>query len=192
MAEALFSTALIENLKVLFVGLLIYVIVFALLKKIQVLGDDDKINSLIALLSALIVSFTGVLTFTISYALNWFILIFIGIFFFITLLLFLGITFDGIASQMKNVGIMWGLVSLFALLFLGVLLQGFSSLNTLDDQQDFQQQGEFEDVNNQQISFSPNDGDGTVFGIDQEIFSAALFLAFIGIFVILIGQPPKN
>ena len=70
MVEGPFAAGLFEHLKIFFVAVLIYVIIYATLKKIQVLGSDDKVNALIALFSAIIVSFSGVVTYAVSHAIN--------------------------------------------------------------------------------------------------------------------------
>lgn len=193
MAEEIFAIGFLENLKVLFVAVLIYALVFALLKKVKLFEGSDKINSLIALLSAIIVSFTGVVTYSISYAINWFIIIFFIVFLGMLLLLFLGVSFDDIASASK--GKAKFILIAFGVLFLIIFLKSFFALNNTFDTSDPMNDSYAVDPS---FNTGVNDITGvelqdgwyyTPFGyIDKDLVSAVLFLLVIGAFVFLIGR----
>ncbi len=192
MAETIFAIGFLENLKVLFVGILIYAIIFAMLKNINIFGDDNKINSLIALLAAVIVSFSGVVTYAVSYAINWFVIIFFILFLLIVILLFLGVKMSDITDQATKNG--KTIVIVFGVLFFIILIKGFFALNnTFDlneppvDQYDVDASFNtgVDDITNTEIN---NDGFwDRFFNVDSDLVAAVLFLIVIGLVVMFIS-----
>lgn len=190
MAE-IFAIGFLENMKVFFVAILMYVLIFALLKTVKPLGDDPKINSLIALLAAIIVSFSGVVTYAVAYAVNWFFIIFFVIFLFLMIIMFLGVKPDQIASgASKNAKIILGI---FVVLFLVIIMKSFFALNnTFDNNEpindsyaiDTSYNTGVDDITNKEIDSSFWDR----FNVDPDLLSAALFLMAMGIFVFIIGR----
>lgn len=194
MAESVFALGFIEQIKVLFAGILIYVIIFALLKKVNPFGEKGSgINSLIALITAIIVSFSGIVTYAISYALTWFMIIFFIVFLFILLLLFLGVKFDDVTKVATQKPVMRGIAIAFALLFVVILVKSFFGVNNAFD------------VNNPpedpyEVNTSVNFGVDDVvdedpsylaylfYSLDSELLSAVLFLLVIGVFIIFMGR----
>ncbi len=191
MAEV-FAIGFIENLKVLFVGILIYAIIFAMLKQIKILGEDPKVNSLVALIAAIIVSFSGVVTYAVSYAINWFIIILFLVFLLMVLLLFLGVDMKAITGQVtkNSKPILIAFVILFSIIFFKSFFAVNNSFDLNDPQNDsYDVDASFntgvDDITNKEI----NEGffDKLFSIIDKELFSAVLFLVAIGIFIIIIG-----
>lgn len=180
-----FTAGFVENLKILFVGLIIYAIIFAMLKKIDILGSE-KVNNLIALLTAIIVSFTGIVTYMVSYAINWFVIIFFIIFLLIVILLFLGVNMGDITAQAKNNGKL--IVIIFFLLFSIVLVKGFFGVNNQFDQE--------KNLEDYEVDTSPNVGFEVEEGflerfnisVSDETLQVAIFLIIIGLFVAYMGK----
>lgn len=190
MANEIFSAGFLDHFKILIVGILIYALIYAMLKKIDLFGNNKAIDSLIALLAAVIVSFTGVMSYVVSYAINWFIMIIFILFLMIVTLMFLGIKFTDISTAASKNGKLIFIV--FMVLFSIILLKGFFAINNSFD------------INNPQndpyeVNTEYNTGMDDIVGennsffsdlfswIDKDILAAVLFLAAIGIFVILIG-----
>lgn len=193
MAESVIAVRFLENIKVLFVGVLIYAIIYALLKKIEFFGDSNGINATIALLAAIIVSFTGAVTYAVSYAINWFIVIFFIVFLLMVLLLFLGVKFSdisGFVSTGKNVKV---IVIAFGILFAIVLLKSFFAVNNAYDVNNPQDSPYdvdtsfntgVDDITNLEV-----EGNANFFnGLDSDLVSSVLFLLVIGVFVIFLGR----
>lgn len=177
MASAeIFGSGIFEGAKVLLVALLMYVIIFAILEKIQVLGTDKKINSLVALLSAIIVSFSGLVTYAITYAINWFVIVLFVIFLMMFLMMFLGVNSSNIAEQASKKPVIIGIGVVFFLLLLFVFAQGY-----LSSQADSSESEETNIIDSIIDFFS-------FASIDNDLFAAFLFLLVIGIVVIFIGR----
>ncbi|MDA3856485.1 MAG: hypothetical protein PF569_09595 [Candidatus Woesearchaeota archaeon] len=191
MAE-IFAIGFLENLKVLFVGILMYVIIYALLTKLEVLGEKkETINALVALLAAIIVSFSGVVTYAISYAINWFVIIFFIVFLLMIIFMFLGVDAGKITAQVikkENAKI---ILIAFALLFLVIVVKSFFALNNSFDINNPQNDSYIidtsyntgvDDITNTEIDT------GVFSNIDSDVVSAVMFLLVIGVFVILMGR----
>lgn len=193
MATEIFNIAFIEYVKIFVTAILIYAIIFALLRKLSVLGEDAKIDSLIALLTAVIVSFSGVATYAISYAINWFVIVFFIAFLIIVLLLFLGVKMGDVTKTItKN---MKPILIAFGILFGIVLIKSFFALNNTFDTNEptidpYEIDASFntgvDDITNKEI----DDGWFSSFwnSIDSELLGAVLFLIALGIFVIILGK----
>ena len=193
MVEQIFALGFLENIKVLFVGILVWALIFAVLKKIDIFGGNDKVNSLLALLSAIIVSFSGVVTYAISYAINWFFIILFIVFLIMVFLMFLGVSGGEIAGLAKDN--IKPLMVAMVLVFLVILTKGFFAVNNAHDLNDpIEDQYEIDasfntgidDITNQEIdggSFFDSVG-----GIDSDLLSASLFLLVIGVFVMFVGK----
>lgn len=188
MVETVFSMSFYEYAKILLVALLLYAIIFAMLKKIAFF-DDQKVNALVSILSVLLVSFSGIVTYIVTYAINWFAIIFFIAFVVILLLLFLGMSYDDITS-MINPKIVGGIIGV---LFLIIIFKGFFGVNNTFDISDPQE-------NPYEVNTSFNTGTNDVTkvdvdsttnfldSLDSELVSVVFFLLIIGIFVILIGK----
>ncbi len=190
MSEVL-AIGFLENIKVLFVGILIYALIFALLKKVGVF-EDAKINSVIALIAAIIVSFSGVVTYAVSYAINWFVIILFVVFLIMVLMMFFGISAKDITGGVTKFSKPIFFILIF--LFLIVFVKSFFALNNAYDINDPQNNSYAVDTSYNtgvdDITNSEIDGDGffSSLHISNEILSAALFLLVLGAFVFLLGR----
>lgn len=118
-----------EPFKIILVAILIYVIIFMLLKKTNILGSNSKANSLVALISAILVAFSGAITYALSYMLSWFIIILIFLFCIFLLFLFIGGKSDVFVKSLSNPKNAKIILILFAILFLGIFFKSFFALN---------------------------------------------------------------
>jgi len=183
-----YNIGYLSNFKIFIVAILMYVIIYALLKKVKIFGDDDKISSLIALISVIIVSFSGVLTYTVIYAINWFTIIMFILFLVFILMSFVGIKIDTIGSIFsKNTKT---LLIVFILVFSIILIKGFFAMNNTFDTSN-------PTNDSYKINTSYNTGVNDIVGennfferlnIDPDILASVLFLFVIGVFVIFIGK----
>lgn len=82
---------LIQHFQVIFPVLLIFVLVFVLLGKSQMFGDNKGMHSLIALCLAIMMLFVPGVIQVFSIMAPWFVIIIVGIFFFMLILLFVGV-----------------------------------------------------------------------------------------------------
>lgn len=184
-----FTLSAFENFKILFVAILMYVLIYALLKHIQIFGDDKKISSLIALISAIIVSFTGILTYIVSYAINLFAIIMFITFLIILLLRFVGVKFDDIAKQAsdnKKV-ILIVLLVIFSIIF----FKGFFGINNAFDisnpQNDTYNINTQANIGYNDVVPEENQYFWEDWKFDDDLVSAAIFLSIIGILVMFVG-----
>lgn len=191
--ENFFDLSFLNNIKILIVAILIYLIIFGLLKKIQFFSDDLKVNSLIAFLSAIIVSFSGVVTYAISYAINLFVIIFFIVFLIILFLLFFGVNMDEISKIFtNNIKIISIILGIF---FIIILFKSFFALNNTydlnsnqNDSYNIDSSANFgvDDMTNKELE---KDSIFDFFnGINKEYLSVGLFFLILGIFVFFIGK----
>lgn len=191
MAEV-FNVAFLEYIKVLIVAILIYAIIYALLRKLEIFGEKKEVSAVIALASAIIVSFSGVVTYTVSYAINWFVIILFIVFLLLMLLMFLGVSQGDIASKVKDNA--KPILIAFGILFLVIFLKSFFALNNTFDTSDPQEDSYEVDTryNTGVDDMATNDTDSflvSVFNsVDRDIWASVLFLFVLGIFVFFIGR----
>ena len=183
--ETAFTGGFFEYAQILIVALFLYVLIFAMLKKVAVF-DDVKVNSFIALLAAIIVSFSGVVTYVVSYAVHWFAILFIVIFMVILLMLFLGIKFEDITSLVSPKVA----AGVFVGLFLIVLVPGFFAVTNLFDTSS--PQDDPYEVNTSS-GFSGTvvereEDESLLDSISSELLGVAFFLLILGVMVILLGR----
>ena len=192
MVETIFVEGFFDYLKIFFVAILIYAIVFAMLKSIKIFGEGSKIDSLVALIAAIIVSFSGAVTYAVSYAINWFVILLFIIFLLLVILLFLGVKPDQIASAATNNGKI--IVGVFILLFLIILLKGFFAVNNAYDinnpQNDPYKIDPSFNTGADDIILEEDEEFNTNFNINynNEMMGVAGFLLIIGIFIFMIGR----
>ena len=186
-----YDLSYLMNFKIFLVAILLYVIIYTLLKKMEIFGDDKNVTALISFISVIIVSLTGVLTYAVAYALNLFILIIFILFLIFLLANFTGVKLSDIYSISKSNS--KAILIAFLVIFSIIFLKSFFAVNNTYD------------ISNPQndsyaINTSLNTGvDDMVdtkkvesfFGrlnIDSDILSSVLFLITIGVFVIIIGK----
>lgn len=182
-----FSLGFFEQIKVLLVALLMWAIIFALLKTKSPF-EDDKINATIAFLSAIIVSLSGVVGYVVSYSSSIFGIVLFISFLIIIMMSFLGVKLDELKINPKIIGGVIGAI------FLVVLINAFFAVNNEFTVENYNNP----EFDNSQINTNPNVGFGEIdtssgFGIidkiksmDSDLISAILFLLIIGVFVMLL------
>jgi hypothetical protein len=90
---------LVQHFSVIFPVLLVFVIVFALLQKSKLIGDNKGLHSLAALCIAVMMLFAPGVVQVINVMAPWFVLIFLLIIFFMMLLLSLGTSWESITAR---------------------------------------------------------------------------------------------
>ena len=115
---------LAQHFSIIFTVLLVFVIIFALLEKSKILGENKGLHSLIALCIAIMMLFVPGVTAVIAIMAPWFVIVFLLIFFFFLLLLALGTKWEsivGVASSWQTPH--WFLLIIGLMIFVGALSQ---------------------------------------------------------------------
>ena len=191
MAE-IFNVTFLNYIEVLIVAILIYAIIYSLLRKLEIFGEKKEVSAVIALAAAVIVSFSGVVTYTISYAINWFVIIFFIVFLLMVLLMFLGVSQGDITSKVKDNAKI--ILVVFGILFLVIFLKSFFALNnTFDTSNPPDDKYEINTSYNTGVDDMTGKVDNnfltSIFNsVDRDIWASVLFLLVLGIFVFFIGR----
>ncbi|MFW5705098.1 MAG: hypothetical protein ACOCXG_04630 [Nanoarchaeota archaeon] len=172
------------SVKVIFVALLMYVIIYAILTKFKFFGDDSPgVNTLVALLTAVIVSFSGVVTYAVTYATNWFLIIFFIVFLMLLVMLFMGVKLDDVAKFATDKKVM--IMVVFLVLFAVIIIKSFFAVNNAFDLSDppnssYEVDASFNTGTDDVIDEETQKGILALFNIDSDLFAAFLFLLVIG------------
>ena len=118
-----------DFLKFVLSGLLIFFLLYSLLKKFSILGESDIVNTSVAVLATLLLSFSGIMSFVIASSLNIFFLLFFVFFLIMVLLLFLGFKFEDITSIFKGKISKNILIGILILFFLVIIAGSFFNIN---------------------------------------------------------------
>lgn len=185
--EINFSLGFFENIKILLVAILMWAIIFALLKTKSPF-DDDKVNATIAFISAIIVSLSGVVTYVITYSASIFGIVLFVSFLVIILMSFLGVKLDDLKINPKIIG------GIIGLIFLIVLINGFFGVNNEFNPQSYNQN---QQNVTQEVNTNPNIGFGEmetndkpsiierIKNLNSELTSAIIFLLLIGVVILI-------
>jgi hypothetical protein len=109
---------LIQHFSVIFPLLLVFVIIFALLERSKIFGENKGLHSLIALCVAIMMLFTPGVVDVVSTMAPWFVLMLLAIIFFLVILLALGTKLESIIDYASED---WGVVHWF-LLVIGLIV----------------------------------------------------------------------
>ncbi len=113
---------LAQHFNVIFPVLLVFVIIFALLEKSKIFGDNKGLHSLIALCIAMMMLFVPGVIQVIGIMAPWFVLIFLLVIFFFLLLLAFGTKMDAITKVASSWGTPhWFLLVIGLVIFIGAL-----------------------------------------------------------------------
>lgn len=175
---------LAQHFSVIFPVLLVFVIVFALLEKSKIFGENKGLHSLIALCVALMMLFSPGVVQVISVMAPWFVLMVLLIVFFMLLLMSFGTKWDAIANYATGWQLPhWFFLIIALIVFVGALGQVYgSSLLPYSDE-----------ATGQNVTVS---GDGNVDGVttdtgdfNQNVGRAIFHPKTLGfIFILLIGS----
>jgi len=194
---SVFNMGFMEYSKIAITGVLIYAIIFVLLKKIKVFGENEKMSSLIALLTAVLVSFSGVVTYAVSYMINWFTIILFVVFLLVVLLMFLGVDSTTIGTAMKNNKTT--IMIVFFILFAVIMGKSFFAVNNSFDNNeplndsytiDTSFNTGVDDITNKEVEKGWFQNLWS--SMDPELLGVVGFLLIIGVFVMLIGGSGKT
>lgn len=190
MAE-IFNVTFLNYMQILIVSILIYAIIYAIIRKINVFGEKKEVSAVIAFMSAIIVSFSGVVTYAVTYAINWFVIIIFIIFLMLVILMFLGLKFDDITPVVKKNSKF--IVIGFFILFSVIIFKSFFALNNNFDisnppQDDYTVNTSYntgvDDIAGKDNTFLQD----LFLSIDKDIWASVLFLLILGIFVFFLGK----
>lgn len=106
-----------------FVFLLIYGIIFALLIKVKLFGDNKGTNALIAFAIAFLFILTPELLDLVKIITPWFTILFVFVLLLVLLFLFVGVKESEVASAFKDRGLIWVLIILGLTIMLFALTQ---------------------------------------------------------------------
>jgi hypothetical protein len=113
---------LAQHFSVIFPMLLVFVIIFALLEKSKMLGDNKGLHSLIAFSIAMMMLFVPGVTQVISIMAPWFVLIFLLVIFFVMIMLAIGMKWETFAGYMSGWETPhWFLLVIALIIFIGAL-----------------------------------------------------------------------
>ncbi|MBI2508007.1 hypothetical protein HYV89_03565 [Candidatus Woesearchaeota archaeon] len=125
---SLVDSGLGEFLIPVFIFILIYAIIFSVLRKSKFLGDDTNINAVVAfVLSALFAIVPGVMEF-ISIIAPWFVVMVIVAFSILLVFMFGGVKGDTIESIFKNSTVYWTIIMLSIIILIGGLTSVYGPL----------------------------------------------------------------
>ncbi len=113
---------LAQHFAPIFPILFVFVVVFALLEKSKILGENKGLNSLIALSVAIMLLFVPGLIQVINIMAPWFVVLFILVLLFLLLLMTMGTKWDSIAKVAGSWGtIHWFMLVIAIIIFVGSL-----------------------------------------------------------------------
>lgn len=179
--------------RTIFVALLIWIIMYALLITRGPFKDaDSRLNAGIAALAAIIVSLSAVVAFAVSYLFSFFGILIVAIFVIAMLLNFLEIDIPSLGMNGKIVSI------IFIVLFLGILINSFFAMNNEFSGESFNEEEFNSSVDTTaNIGFGEVETDASVSDnwlvnayneVPASTWSAVLFLVIIGVFVIFFSK----
>ncbi|MCH8519455.1 MAG: hypothetical protein LAT82_01740 [Nanoarchaeota archaeon] len=177
--------------RTLFIALLMWIIIYALLVTRGPFKEADaKLNAGISALAAIIVSLSGVVAFAVSYLFTFFGILIVAIFIIAMLLNFLEIDIPSLGLNGKIV------MAVFVVLFLGILVNSFFAMNNEFEKDRFNEMEYQSEINtNPNIGFgefepevSSNWFTDLINSVPSATWSAFIFLAVIGVFVIIFAR----
>ena len=165
-----FSLEFITNFKVILTGLFVFVLVYAILNKIQVFGEKkEAINMLLAFFSAAFTLFSGAVVYVLEFGTNIFLILLIIMFLIFIIISFMGIEnsviFEFFTEHKKVVLI------ILALFFIFILFRGIFFAFEDTNPNNYEQTNNIEEVNNNEN----NDNSNFLENINPEIFFMVIF-----------------
>ena len=166
-----FSLEFITNFKVILTGLFVFVLVYAILNKIQVFGEKkEAINMLLAFFSAAFTLFSGAIVYVLEFGTNIFLILLIIMFLIFVIISFMGIEskviFEFFTQHKKIVLIILSLFFIF-ILFRGV----FFAFENTNPSNNYEQTNNIEEVN----SNKNDDNSNFLENINPEVFFMVIF-----------------
>ncbi|MFC1741431.1 hypothetical protein ACFL3V_02760 [Nanoarchaeota archaeon] len=180
MMATFLDIGLAQHFTVIFPILLVFTIVFALLEKTKILGENKGLHSLIALCLAVMILFVPGLATVLVIMAPWFVVMFILILFFLMLLMTFGTSWEsivGVASKWQTPH--WFFLVISLVIFVGALasVYGGSMLP-------FSNEGNFTQVGDSEEGTTTDTGD-----FNQNVGRVIFHPKTIGlIFILLVGS----
>ncbi len=111
------DVGILGHLAPIFTFTFIFVILYALLAKTKLLGEDSRVNSLAAFVIALLFLLTGPARVIIDFITPWFVVFFIMILFLVMLFMFVGVSEESIANAFKDPSVYYVIIIIFLIIF---------------------------------------------------------------------------
>jgi len=122
------ETGLIDYIMPILVFLLIFAVVFAILKRFAIFGDNVGVNSVIAFVVALIFMITPRARELVTTMTPWFLIIVILVFFILMTLVFIGLKEESLAALAKHPAMYVIVIVIVALIFFVSLVKVFAGM----------------------------------------------------------------
>jgi len=107
------ETGLLNYFSIVFPALLVFVLIFALLQKIKILGESKSINALVAIALGFIVLLSENILSLINFAAPWFVIFFIFMVLLLVVFKLMGASDENIASVIRNDKIVqWAIIAI--------------------------------------------------------------------------------
>lgn len=119
---SILELGLLDYFAPVFVGLLVYAIIYALLEKTKIFGDNKGTNGVIALAVALLFLLTPDVLGIVKIITPWFTILFIFLIMIVLLFMFVGVKQDQVAAAFSERGTVWIIIMIcFVILFYALM-----------------------------------------------------------------------
>ncbi|MBW2981772.1 hypothetical protein KY343_02720 [Candidatus Woesearchaeota archaeon] len=116
------ETGLLNYFSIIFPALLVFVLVFALLQKIKILGDNKTINALVAIALGFIVLLSESILSIINFAAPWFVVFFIFMVLLLVVFKLMGASDENIASVVRSDKVVqWAIIAISVIIIASAL-----------------------------------------------------------------------
>lgn len=116
---------LIETFTPVFSFLFIFAVLFAILEKTKILGQNRGLNSLVSFTIAMLFLFTEPTRDLIKSVTPWFVILMVFVVFLLLIFLFIGIKEEEIAQTASQPGVVWFIIIVLVLIMGAILTQVF-------------------------------------------------------------------
>ena len=122
------DVSLLSKLSPLFIFLVVFFGLYAVLTKVKILGSSKEINLMMSFVMALIFMLTPGVSQVIILATPWLVILFFMVLVIVTLFLFVGVKEDVVSGVFKDSGVAWFIIIVVVLVFGFVLSQVYGPI----------------------------------------------------------------
>ncbi len=124
---SIMDIGLLDYFVPVFVFLLIFGILFALLEKVKLFGTNKGLNSIIAFAIAFLFILTPELMGVVKVMTPWFTILFVFILMIVLLFMFVGVKEESVTAAFKDKGLMWIIIIVSIIIFVYALTQVYGA-----------------------------------------------------------------
>ena len=124
---ALIDVGIITGIKPVLMFLFIFAIIYAILQGTKVIGDSKVIHALIAAVFGFVMLFSSKIAEVIMIMIPWFVVVGILGVLILIILKSLGVSDSAIQSQAKGNGVVWTVIIIFLIIFVGAMISVFGN-----------------------------------------------------------------